>query len=127
MLLMGKLTISMAIFNSYVKLPEGIYFGGYPLIYKSWFINPGLTLHIWYTIYIFVFSVDNAMMAPSAPVVITKTLRLSPGRGNNLLGAPGTTPGDGETQGLNVGKTPGKHRKKHDKHGKNIGKHGKKT
>ena len=81
MLLMGKLTISMAIFNSYVKLPEGIYFGGYPLIYKSWFINPGLTLHIWYTIYIFVFSVDNAMMAPSAPVVITKTLRLSPGRG----------------------------------------------
>ena len=23
--LMGKLTISMAIFNSYVKLPEGIY------------------------------------------------------------------------------------------------------
>ena len=25
MLLMGKLTISMAIFNSYVSLPEGIY------------------------------------------------------------------------------------------------------
>ena len=25
MLLMGKSTISMAIFNSYVKLPEGIY------------------------------------------------------------------------------------------------------
>ena len=28
MLLMGKSTISMAIFNSYVKLPEGIYLVG---------------------------------------------------------------------------------------------------
>ena len=37
MLLMGKVTISMAIFNSYVKLPEGtyIYISHYDA-YDSW-------------------------------------------------------------------------------------------
>jgi len=35
MLLMGKLTISMAIFNSYVKLPEGIML--YPLYHMFFF------------------------------------------------------------------------------------------
>ena len=40
---MGKLTISMAIFNSYVKLPEGIYVDGCEILHHQkdgW--NPNL-------------------------------------------------------------------------------------
>ena len=41
---MGKSTISMVIFNSYVKLPEGSQFGGEALLDQPGFANQGLTL-----------------------------------------------------------------------------------
>jgi hypothetical protein len=37
---MGKSTISIVIFNSYVKLPEGIYFNGLVMIYPLSFFAP---------------------------------------------------------------------------------------
>ena len=41
---MGKSTISMVIFNSYVSLPEGTLEGDCNPLINSRFVNPGLTL-----------------------------------------------------------------------------------